>query len=67
MQPFFKVLDNLGLKVKLGEHFYDRYGYLAGKDADRAADVNAAFADDSVRAIFTGMGGLGAAVGYCRS
>src|SRR4028118_570785 len=59
VQPFFKVLDNLGLKVKLGEHFYDRYGYLAGKDADRAADVNAAFADDSVRAIFTGMGGWG--------
>ena len=59
VQPFFKVLDNLGLKVKLGEHFYDRYGYLAGKDADRAADVNAAFADDEVRAIFTGMGGWG--------
>ncbi|MEG4444156.1 LD-carboxypeptidase [Microcoleus sp. AT9_B5] len=59
VQPFFKVLDNLGLKVKLGEHFYDRYGYLAGKDADRAADVNAAFADDSVQAIFTGMGGWG--------
>ncbi|MBE9184913.1 LD-carboxypeptidase [Microcoleus sp. LEGE 07076] len=59
VQPFFKVLDNLGLKVKLGEHFYDRYGYLAGKDADRAADVNTAFADDEVQAIFTGMGGWG--------
>ncbi|WP_293123268.1 LD-carboxypeptidase [Microcoleus sp. bin38.metabat.b11b12b14.051] len=61
VQQFFKVLDNLGLKVKIGEHFYDRYGYLAGKDADRAADVNAAFADDSVQAIFTGMGGWGCA------
>ncbi|MBE9094312.1 LD-carboxypeptidase [Tychonema sp. LEGE 07203] len=59
IQPFFKVMDNLGLKVKLGEHFYDRYGYLAGKDADRAADVNSAFADNSVQAIFTGMGGWG--------
>jgi muramoyltetrapeptide carboxypeptidase len=59
VQQFFRVADNLGLKVKLGEHFYDRYGYLAGKDAERAADVNAAFADDSVRAIFTGMGGWG--------
>jgi muramoyltetrapeptide carboxypeptidase len=56
---FFKVVDNLGLKVKLGKHFYDRYGYLAGKDADRAADVNAAFADPQVQAIFTGMGGWG--------
>ena len=59
IEDFFKVIEKLGLKVKLGEHFYDRYGYLAGKDADRAADVNAAFADDSVRAIFTGMGGWG--------
>ncbi|MBE9163666.1 LD-carboxypeptidase [Tychonema sp. LEGE 06208] len=59
IQDFFKVLDNLGLKVKLGKHFYDRYGYLAGKDADRAADVNSAFADNSVQAIFTGMGGWG--------
>lgn len=59
IEDFFKVMEKLGLKVKLGEHFYDRYGYLAGKDADRAADVNAAFADDSVRAIFTGMGGWG--------
>jgi muramoyltetrapeptide carboxypeptidase len=59
VKPFFKVIENLGLKVKLGEHFYDRYGYLAGKDADRAADVNAAFADREVQAIFTGMGGWG--------
>lgn len=59
VEPFFKVLENLGLKVKLGEHFYDRYGYLAGQDTARAADVNAAFADSSVQAIFTGMGGWG--------
>jgi muramoyltetrapeptide carboxypeptidase len=59
VKPFFKVIEKLGLKVKLGEHFYDRYGYLAGKDADRAADVNAAFADREVQAIFTGMGGWG--------
>ncbi|MCU0543761.1 MAG: LD-carboxypeptidase [Oscillatoriaceae cyanobacterium Prado104] len=56
---FFKAVESLGLKVKLGKHFYDRYGYLAGQDADRAADVNAAFADPSVQAIFTGMGGWG--------
>jgi muramoyltetrapeptide carboxypeptidase len=56
---FFKVVENLGLKVKLGSHFYDRYGYLAGKDADRAADVNAAFSDPAVQGIFTGMGGWG--------
>ena len=59
IEDFFKVIEKLGLKVKIGEHFYDRYGYFAGKDADRAADVNAAFADRSVQAIFTGMGGWG--------
>ena len=59
IQPFFKAAAQLGLKVKVGKHFYDRYGYLAGKDADRAADVNSAFADSSVQAIFTGMGGWG--------
>ncbi|MEZ2321185.1 MAG: LD-carboxypeptidase [Microcoleus sp.] len=59
VKPFLKAAELLGLKIKLGEHFYDRYGYLAGKDADRAADVNNAFADSSVQAIFTGMGGWG--------
>lgn len=32
-------LAALGLKTKLTPHFYDRYGYLAGRDADRAADA----------------------------
>src|SRR6476469_5469521 len=46
-----QTLASLGLKVKLGAHILDRYGYLAGKDSDRAADVNAMFADSSVQAI----------------
>jgi muramoyltetrapeptide carboxypeptidase len=49
----------LGLKYKLGPHVLDRYGYLAGKDADRAADLNAMFADDSVDAILCVRGGWG--------
>lgn len=49
----------LGLKWRLGAHALDRYGYLAGKDADRAADVNAMFADDSVDAILCVRGGWG--------
>lgn len=49
----------LGLKFKLGRHVMDRYGYLAGKDADRAADLNAMFADDSVDAILCVRGGWG--------
>lgn len=54
-----QYLKELGLKAKLGAHILDRYGYLAGKDADRAADVNAMFSDRSVKAIITVRGGWG--------
>ena len=36
-------LKALGFKVKAGAHALDRYGCLAGKDVDRAADINAHF------------------------
>ena len=54
-----ELLTAYGFKVKVGEHALDRYGYLAGKDADRAADVNAMFADERVQAILTMRGGWG--------
>ncbi len=54
-----KELASLGLKVKLGTHLLDEYGYLAGQDADRAADVNAMFADRAVQGILTMRGGWG--------
>lgn len=53
------INSQLGLKVKLGKHILDRYGYLAGKDSDRAFDVNAMFADKSVKAIIAMRGGWG--------
>ena len=54
-----QTLTSLGLNFKLGAHIFDRYGYLAGRDIDRAADVNAMFADRSVRGIITMRGGWG--------
>ncbi|MDJ0715323.1 MAG: LD-carboxypeptidase [Prochloraceae cyanobacterium] len=54
-----RFLTQQGLKVKQGLHIFDRYGYLAGKDDDRAADVNAMFADKQVKAILTTRGGWG--------
>lgn len=54
-----QTLTSLGLKVKIGKHVFDRYGYLAGRDADRAADVNSMFADNSVKAIIAMRGGWG--------
>ena len=59
LQEFTKVLSQLGLKVKTGAHILDQYGYLAGRDADRAADVNAMFADASIQALLTMGGGWG--------
>lgn len=61
VQITVESLQALGLRVSVAPHVYDRYGYLAGRDADRAADVNAAFADSSVNAIMAMHGGWGCA------
>ena len=54
-------LAALELKVKRGAHMMDRYGYLAGRDRDRAADVNTMFADPEVKAVLAVRGGWGCA------
>jgi len=51
----------MGLVPKPAPHLMARYGYLAGDDKARAADVDAMFADDAVRAIFAVRGGWGCA------
>ncbi len=52
-------LKDLGYTLKLGKHVRDRYGYLAGKDEDRASDLMAMFKDDEVDAILCIRGGWG--------
>lgn len=52
-------LQQLGYRVKLGEHIDDRYGYLAGEDADRVRDINRMIRDPEVNAIFCTRGGYG--------
>jgi muramoyltetrapeptide carboxypeptidase len=54
-------LEALGFQTKLGPHIYDRYGYLAGRDADRASDIHAFFNDRSVKAVMAIHGGWGCA------
>lgn len=49
----------LGLVPRLGSHLLARHGYLAGKDQDRAADINQFFADPQVAAILPIRGGWG--------
>ncbi|MEH7389528.1 LD-carboxypeptidase [Bacillus sp. JJ1503] len=55
----FAFIEDLGLKIKLGKHVYDQYGYLAGKDEDRLADLHMMFADNDVKAIICAGGGYG--------
>lgn len=52
-------LQALGFRVKIGRHVYDRHGYFAGTDRDRASDVNRMFADPDVDGIFCYTGGWG--------
>lgn len=52
-------LEELGLRVKLGPNVYNEYGYLAGKDAERLADLHEMFADTEVKAIICSNGGYG--------
>ncbi len=61
VQIVTESLQALGLKVKQADHLMDRYGYLAGTDAERAADVNAQFADPSVAGVVAVRGGWGCA------
>ena len=55
-----EAMEALGFRVKQGRHLAARRGYLAGSDAERAADLNAMFADPEVAAIVCIRGGFGA-------
>lgn len=57
------VLRSWGLDVALGKHLMDvhpTFGYLAGTDADRAADLQQAWLDPSVDGVLCARGGYGA-------
>ncbi|TXI10865.1 MAG: LD-carboxypeptidase [Rhizobium sp.] len=54
-----ELLRSWGLNVDFGEHVFHKWNYLAGTDEERLADLDAAFRDSDVRAIFTTRGGKG--------
>ena len=60
LQLAVETIEAMGLKAKIGSHVMDRFGYLAGKDQDRADDLNEAFADPDIDAVFALRGGWGA-------
>ncbi|CAN5396132.1 LD-carboxypeptidase [soil metagenome] len=55
------MLEENGYKVRVMPHAFDRDEYLAGSDADRASDLQAAFADPSISAVLCTRGGYGCA------
>jgi len=52
-------LRGLGYKISEGKHVLDQYGYLAGTDESRAADLNAMFRNPRIKAIICSRGGYG--------
>lgn len=51
--------SDLGFKIKKGTHLYDSHGYLAGKDVDRAKDLNLMYSLKEIDAILCYRGGYG--------
>lgn len=53
------VLHSWGLEAVAGPHATSRYGYFAGTDNERLADLQWALNDEDIRAIFCTRGGYG--------
>ncbi|MFX3622500.1 MAG: LD-carboxypeptidase [Ectobacillus sp.] len=54
-------LEQFGLTVWLGQHIFAQQGFLAGSDNERLSDLQEAFANPDVKAIFCARGGYGSA------
>lgn len=54
-----RLLEAEGYKVTFGDHAFDRDGYLAGDDKDRANDLHQAFSDPDVKCVMCSRGGYG--------
>jgi len=59
IQKGILFLKNQGFNIIEGTHLYDKWGYLAGKDKDRASDVMEMFKNDDVDMILCIRGGYG--------
>ncbi len=53
------TLQSWGLKPVIGKNAFNEYGFLAGTDDERLADLQQMLDDDSIRAIFFTKGGYG--------
>ncbi len=54
-----KTLKSLGLRVVLGKNVFKKYDvYMAGKDDERARDINEMFKNKEIKGIFCSIGGF---------
>lgn len=61
VQKTKEYLESLGYKLKLGKHLFYKIGdYTAGTIEDRVEDLNWAFSDPDIKAIFVSQGGYAA-------
>jgi muramoyltetrapeptide carboxypeptidase len=59
IQKGVAYLEGLGYRTVVGEHVLNTYGYLAGTDEQRVADLHAMFRNPEVKAIMCIRGGYG--------
>ncbi|MBQ8481764.1 MAG: LD-carboxypeptidase [Alphaproteobacteria bacterium] len=52
IQYALDYLKSLGFEPVLGKNVFNTYRYMAGTDTERAADINQAFADREIKAVF---------------
>lgn len=61
IETFSSILRGFGFKVVTGKTLTEKYGYFAGTDELRAAELNSFFADQNIKGIFCMKGGWGCA------
>ena len=54
-----EVLHDMGFRVRYEPRVFEHYRYLAGRDAERAAELQSLFTDPDIKAIFCCRGGYG--------
>ena len=59
LQAFFDTLDTWGLQVEVGKHLFAGSSYLAAPDHQRLVDLQCAFNNPDIKAVFCARGGYG--------
>jgi muramoyltetrapeptide carboxypeptidase len=59
IEPGLRLLEERGYEVVLGNHVWERDGFLAGPDDHRVADIERMFADPKIKAVICARGGYG--------